>query len=438
LKLITMQHLLCPALLGALCSSALAGDITKPSGFNIETVDAAGPIAAVLDDGSWLLATPGPSLTRRAPDGTLSLYAEGFQSLDGVSQSTLSGDIAVGDLISPEIIWLLRDLNNDGDALDAGERTAYPTTHPELSNGLPALAFDVAFEPGTDVLYLIGTTNFMVFPSLPAIVRYEKGAGQVYYDALGFSGGLAFRDGVLYAGNLDSSFFFGEVITLADGNGDGDAMDPGESVVYATGLSGASQLAFDAEGGLWLSGGFGSAGCVGRLLPDTNEDGFADGVEECVFEGFGFSTGLTLFEGSGGFIPGSSGEGELWMGDFGFAGNIVARSAPLAEIEVLGTVGPGEEIEVILRGEPDADSLFIVSLDTVGSTLPGIGDLCLGFSELHAISPLLVLDGAGEASCRLQFPPLGNLVGEDFVFQGFAIEDGEIGVGNSLDFIFGS
>jgi hypothetical protein len=433
-----MQHLLCPALLGALCSSALAGDITKPSGFNIETVDAAGPIAAVLDDGSWLLTTPGPSLTRRAPDGTLSLFAEGFQSIDGVSQSTLSGDIAVGDLISPEIIWLLRDLNNDGDALDAGERTAYPTTHPELSNGLPTLAFDVAFEPGTDVLYLIGTTNFMVFPSLPAIVRYEGGEGSVYFTDLGFSGGLAFRDGVLYAASLNSSLFVGEVFALLDDNDDGDAMDPGESSLYATGLSGSNHLTFDAEGGLWVSGGFGSAGCVGRLLPDGDENGLPDGVEECVFEGFGFSTKLTLFEGSGGFIPGSTGQGELWMGDFGFAGNIVARSAPLASVEVLGTVGPGEEIEVILRGEPGADGLFIVSLDTVGSTLPGVGDLCLGFSELHAISPLLLLDGAGEASCRLQFPPLGNLVGEDLVFQGFTIEDGEIGVGNSLDFIFGS
>ncbi|RKY20319.1 MAG: hypothetical protein DRQ55_07995 [Planctomycetota bacterium] len=438
---LTSQHLLVPALLGALCLPALAGEITKPSGFNIETMASAGPVVEVLADGSLLLASAGPTLTRQAPDGTLTLFAEGFSSIDGVSQSTLSGDIAVGDLFSPDILWLLRDLNHDGDALDPGERTVFPSTHPLLANGRPALAFDVAYEPGTDTLYMIGTTQFISGEtSLPAIVRHADGAGGVYFDELGFSGGLAFREGVLYAGSLHSTFFVGEVFALQDMNDDGDAMDPGENGLYATGLTGASGLAFAQDGSLWISGGSSPsfAGCVGRLLPDSNADGMADGVEECVFEGFAYSGGLTLFEGAGGFNPGADGEGELWIGDFGFQGNDIARSAPLAETEVVGNVALNEVIDVIVRGAAFADGMFVISLDTSGPTFPGIGDLCAGFNDLHAISPLMDLGPDGEATCRMSLRDLEFLQGRPLVIQAFTLEDGVFGIGNGLEFIFGS
>ena len=441
-----MKHLVClPAIAGLLCSAALAGDVHhSPSGFNLETVPAAGPIVAVLDDGSRLLSTGSfgaASLTRRAPDGTLSLFAEGFASIDGVSQSTLSGDVAVGEYGATPPVWLLRDLNGDGDALDAGEKSPWATPLPTLANGLVPQPFDLAYAPDSDDLFLIGATDFSAPPSLPAILRCSDGSASVYFTDLGYSGHLAFRDGVLYAADLDSSTFISRVVALADGDADGDAMDPGESWVYAGGLSGASGLAFSADGSLWFSAGFSSVtftSCVGRLGPDGDGDGAADFVEECVVDGFGYSTGLHLFEGPGGFSPGAAGEGELYMGDFGFDGEVVLRSAPLAATAVDGYVGPNSLVHVTVSGAPFAAGLFAISLDTQGVTVPGLGDLGLGFNDLHALSPMLSLGADGEAVFKLVFRELPALLGHPLTIQGITLEGGAYGLGNALDFTFGS
>ena len=41
-----------------------------------------------------------------------------------------------------------------------------------------------------------------------------------------------------------------------------------------------------------------------------------------------------------------------------------------------------------------------MSLDTVGTTVGGIGDLCLGFGAPSILVPAKTLDGAGEATFR--------------------------------------
>ncbi len=421
-----------------------AGQFDLPSGFNLESAPGTGSVFGTLLDGTVLKSTGSfgaDSLLAVQPDGSTLLFATGFGSLAGVAQSEVSGEIVVGDSFFMPSLWSLADLNGDGDALDAGEMVPYVVQPPVLSNGAAPLPFDLAFAPGTDDLYMSGSTPFGVSPTLGVVTRSSGGAVAVYGDSMGFAGNMVFSGGSLYISDLDASTFVGRVLTLTDGNGDDDALDMGEAIEFASGLTGAGGLVQVADGSFYLSGMSDTvdfSGCVGRLLPDLNNDGVSDGLEECVFDGFVFAGGLTLIEGAGGFTAGAAGMGTLYVGDFSFSGDRTIRSAPLATTSVTGDVGPNSLVTVTVGGAPGAGALFGISLDTNGSTLFGIGDLGFGFNAPAALSPVFTVDGAGVADIDLLFRALPALVGQPLVIQGFTIEGSAVGIANPLDFVFGS
>lgn len=440
-----MKHLILtlPALAGSLCLPAFAGDISSPSGFNVETAPAPGSLVGVLTDGTRLLSTGSfgaDEISRQLPDGSASLWATGFGSLAGLAESPVTGQVVVGDSFGSSALWLLDDLNNDGDMLDAGEMVPHPAQPPVLSNGATPLPFGLAFAPGSDDLFMSGSTPFGVNPTLGVVTRTSGGAVTVYADDLGFAGGMVFDGNELYVGDLDSTFFVGRVWLLRDLNNDNDALDAGEANIYADNLAGASDLALASNGSLWVSGGTDSvtfAGCVSRLGPDLDNNGTSDQIEECLFGGFAFTGGLHLTEGSG-FAQGAVGGGTLEVNDFGFAGSYLLHAAPLAETRVEGTVGPDSAVDIIVTGAPGSAGLFAISFDTVGITVKGVGNLCFGFTGLHALSPLQAIGPTGETSFKITFRDHPSLLGQPLVIQGVTVEDGAFGLGNALDFVFGS
>lgn len=440
-----MRTLLIASLsLAFLAPTGSAGQFDLPSGFNLESVPSTSSVFGTLLDGTVLRSSGSfgaENLLAVQPDGSTLLFATGFGSLAGVAQSEVSGEIVVGDSFFMPSLWSLADLNGDGDALDAGEMIPYVTQPPLLSNGAAPLPFDLAFAPGTDDLYMSGSTPFGVSPTLGVITRTSAGAVAVYADSMGFAGNMVFSGSSLYISDLNATTFVGRVLTLTDGNGDDDALDMGEAVEFASGLTGAGGLVQAADGSFYLSGMSDTvdfSGCVGRLLPDLDNDGISDGLEECVFDGFVFAGGLTLIEGAGGFMPGAAGTGSLYVGDFSFSGDRTIRSAPLATTAVAGDVGPNSLVTVTVGGSPGAGALFGISLDTNGSTLFGIGDLGFGFNGPAVLSPVFTVDGAGVSDIDLLFRALPALVGQPLVIQGFTIEGPSVGIANPLDFVFGS
>jgi len=153
-----------------------------------------------LDDGEIMEYAPTGSIPfisglDRGPDGRI--YAA-------------NADSNQGD------IYVVQDVNGDGDALDAGEVAV--------------------FCAGAQSLYLAGVA--VRSNPLPEPVT------EIYYN--------------------DAA---GEVFRLIDTNGDGDANDPGERTLFASGLSGGYDLMFDAEGDCYVTAGTE----VWQLRPDGDD-----------------------------------------------------------------------------------------------------------------------------------------------------------------------
>ncbi len=102
-------------------------------------------------------------------------------------------------------------------------------------------------------------------------------------------------DGGLYVTTL-TGFPFPEggarVYRMADTNSDGDALDSGETTIYAEGLTTATNLAFDADGSLLVTEfrGFLREETPGRLVRVTNGS-----ISEVVAEPLLSPTGVTVF-----------------------------------------------------------------------------------------------------------------------------------------------
>jgi hypothetical protein len=426
-----------PAALAAaalLPAGARAEGITLPAGFNVETQSGPG-LYAVLPDGKALYSTGffgADELSLRQPDGSLTLFATGFGSLAGIAQSPVTGDIVVGDSFLLPALRVLRDLNDDGDALDAGEDTAHPAVLPVLPNRASPLPFDLQFKPGTDELYMSGSTPFGINPTLGVVLRITGASASVFAEGLTFAAGMTWSGGTLYV--ADTSLGVGHVAALTDGNADGDALDAGEAVDFAAGLTGASDLVRADDGSFYLSGTFVpdfSSASVARLLPDADHDGVSDGVDESFATGFGFTANLTLSEGAGGLQPGVSGDGALMVQDFaGFPPvDRLVRTAPVATLQLDGVVQNNTTFSYTVGGEAAAGSILVISLDQAGITLHGVGDLGLGFGAPHVILPL----GPGGGTLPLTLHGAGALVGLHFTAQGFTLQDGEIGISNAID-----
>jgi hypothetical protein len=425
----------------ALLPAAAAGTVDTPAGFNVETHLDAGPLLLPLPDGGALLAIGSfgdEAIVRRLPNGTVIPFAAGFGSLAGAALSPVTGELVVGDSLDAVPLRVLVDLNGDLDCLDAGEDVPHAAVLPVLPNGAPPLPFDMVFRPGTDELYMAGSTHFSVFPTLGVVVRIAGGAASVHAEGFGYAGGLAWRGDALFAADVDTGTFAGRVLTLTDGNDDGDALDAGEAVEFAAGLTGANDVAISADGTVYLSGllgGPGFSGSVGRLLADGDDDGASDGVEEGFLTGFVFSGSLVLSEGPGGFVAGAAGDGTLAIGDIGLEGDLLVHAAPLATLELSGEVANDAVFTLTLGGEPGAGAIVVLSLDQSGLTLAGLGDLALGFGAPHLILPLAALDGAGQSAISIVLHGVPGLVGTAFTAQGFTLQGGEVGISNAFDLV---
>jgi len=427
----------------ALAPAARASDVVVPAGFNVESSPAsAGILAEILPDGTVLVGTGvfgNDQLSVRHADGTLTLFATGFGSLAGIAQSPVTGQIVVGDSLSAPALHMLADLNHDGDALDAGENVPHPVSLPVLSNGAAPLPFTLAYRPGTDELYVTGSTPFGILPTLGVVVRIAGGSATVYADGLGFAAGMVWSGATLHVADVSAGTFVGRVLALTDGNADGDALDAGEAVTFAAGLSGASDLVRAQDGSFYLSGllDFSDfSGSVGRLAPDGNGDGLSDGVNETYLDGFGFSGALTLLEGPAGLLPGAGGDGELVVQDF--AGPTVdrsVRSAPLATLAVTGTVANNAQFTLEVGGARGAMPFVLLSTDRVGPTLFGIGDLAAGFDAPFLLLALPAVGATGQSSRTVLLHHVEAAIGLPFTAQAFTLEAGDIGISNALQLV---
>lgn len=430
-----MNIILRTTALAALAASAPAGDVSVPSGFDVETDAQPALVAGQLLDGTVLYATGsfGADELSVLDDGTLVPFATGFGSIAGVAQSPVTGEIVVGDSF-PGRLWLLDDANGDGDALDAGEKVLHPAPFPTPAGGGEYLPFDLAFEPGTDDLF-VSYSTFGSDPFEGGIFRVADDVLDDYATGYGFAAGLLFDDGELFAADLDEVTFAGRIVRLVDGNDDGDALDAGEQTDFASGLNGASGLVRDDSGAFYLSGTFAadfSTASVTRLV-DTNDDDVADVVDPEWATGFGFTGGLLLVEGAAGFVPGADGDGALTVTDF--AATTVPRTirtGPLADTGLTGTIQSDTTIEIAITGAPDATGVWVLSLDTTAATVPGVGDICVGFSQPHVVSPMLPLGASGTAVTQLVLRDLSAVAGLDVALQAFTFEDGRIGIGDAL------
>lgn len=416
-------------------ASASAGDVSVPSGFNVETDAQPALVAGTLLDGTVLYSTGvfGAGELSVLDDGVLVPFAQGFGSIAGVAQSPVTGEIVVGDSF-PGQLWLLDDLNGDGDALDAGETILHPAAFPVPAGGGEYLPFDVAFRPGSDELF-VSYSTFGADPFEGGVFRVADDVFNDFATGYGFAGGLLFDGDVLYVADLNNTTFAGRVARLVDGNADGDALDVGEETDFASGLNGASGLARDAAGVFYLSGTFApdfSTASVTRL-EDTDDDDVADLVDLGWATGFGFTGGLLLVEGGAGFVPGVGGDGALTVTDF--AATTVPRTirtAPLARTELVGTVQSDTKVELIVEGAPGAMAVWVLTLDTTAATIGGVGDICVGFGAAHIVSPMLPTDVFGTSVTPLDLRDLSSVSGLDFALQGFTFEAGQIGIGNGV------
>jgi hypothetical protein len=430
---------------------ARAGDVVTPSGFNAETRPAAGPVVLFLADGRALLSTGSfgaDELSIQHADGSVTLYAQGIGGLAGVAQEPSTGALVVGDSNGPIPLLRLVDLNDDGDALDAGEMVAHPTPWPLVAGESP-LPFGLAFRPGAaqDELY-VSASSPSFQPGM--VIRVAGGtAGLWATDGLLFPGGLAWDDDTLHVADSvfdpgSPTFFSGSVMAFRDGNGDDDALDAGEAELFASGLNGAYALRRAGDGSFYLSGVTQLAdgsGAIARLLPDDDDDGRSDGIEHVVISGIGsFASEMLLVEGRAGLVPGSAGNGALWISGFtiagsSIAGNVIVRSAPHAALSVIGEVANDSAFDLVVDGEPGALALAVLSLDGAGPTLYGLGDLCVGFSLPHVILPLGAVAADGQASVTVVLHGLANAVGTEFFAQGFTLQGGDVGIGNRLPLV---
>lgn len=429
---------------------AAASDVVVPSGFNAETRLAPGGMIAVLEDGTRVLSTgvfSDDKLSLQHADESVTLYATGIGSIAGLAQTPSTGDLVVGDSYFAALSELLTvaDLNDDGDALDAGEVAPFPVPLPVLQGTQPPVPFSLIYRPGapTDELYVSASTPGVV-------LRVADGAATVFADGFTYPAGMVWVDDTLYVANsvFDPRLFvsLGTIWACTDGNGDDDALDPGEMVAYATNLAGAGSLVRDSLGYFYVSGVTSLTdftGAVARVAPDSDHDGVSDAIDHDFITGLGsFSSTLVLFEGPGGFAPGSAADGELWCGQFNgppffepMAGNVIVRAAPHAALSLTGAVANNQSFTMHVAGEPGSQTLAVFALDQVGITLRDIGDLGFGFGGPYFIVPLPPIGGGGQSSSTMILHHVGGAVGLPFTLQAFTVRSGEIGISNALDLV---
>lgn len=171
----------------------------------------------------------------------------------------LAGDAAGGR------VFVLADLNGDGDALDFAESRL-------LADGLSATVA-VALRPDGRVLVAQTDVNIPV-----RILEDRNGDG----DCLDFAENLSYAEALAPGADLSACSDVlaylarpasGEIVVLRDLDGDNDALDFGEVIQHAGGLAMPGALTPDGAGGLYVVGQD-AAGTVYHVR-DLNGDGDA-------------------------------------------------------------------------------------------------------------------------------------------------------------------
>jgi len=194
------------------------------------------------------------------------------------------------------VIWRLKDANGDGDALDIGERSLWAdglTTVAELDQFHGSV---FAVEEGLPD----GLNQVIRFTDLNADGdALDAGERSVWADGLDDPRGIALDDqGKGYVVDFED----GLVWALTDMNSDGDALDVGERTIYAEGAVGIASVAIQGND-LLLTNAF--EDLVFRLT-DGNSDGDAldEGENIAVTPLIDNATGV-LDDGAGGFFVSS-------------------------------------------------------------------------------------------------------------------------------------
>ncbi len=196
-------------------------------------------------------------------------------------------DVALGS------VWRLEDLNGDGDALDAAEKLLWAdgfTRVAELAaDGDSLLAVEEGMSDGSNQIVRLTDRN----GDGDAL---DSGERLVWADALDDPRSIARDDdGNWYVTETDDDI----VWQMVDINGDGDVLDVGEQSVFAAGINGpATTMVHD--GGILVAAFAGDS--IHRLV-DINNDGDALDVGENVIITPTFDQSLGLLDdGNGGFF----------------------------------------------------------------------------------------------------------------------------------------
>lgn len=183
-------------------------------------------------------------------------------------------------------LYVLQDVNADGDALDFGETI-------EVANGLLSPGA-VAVRPDGNLLITQPS------PAVPVRILEDRNADN---DFLDFAENLSYAENIppgedVTALSTTLAYLLraaaGEVIALRDLTGDNDVLDFGEIVTHATGLDSPQVLTGDGSGGLFVATGDAMSRVV--HVRDLNGDGDALDFGEVinVAEGMNQPTGIVF------------------------------------------------------------------------------------------------------------------------------------------------
>ena len=263
----------------------------------------------------------------------------------------------------PGEILLLEDLNNDGDALDAGEVKTW-------ADGLSSLS----------EIDALGSTVYAVEEVLDRVIRLQDQNGDG--DALDVGESIVWADGFSAPWGLihdDQENWYvpdradNAVWRLTDLNADGDALDAGEKVLYADGILQSLSAIFSA-GGLFVSSFAGDS--IYRVV-DSNGDGDALDVGESVVVASGIDGAANLYMDADGRLLVSS---------------LISNTVYLGED--LNSDGDFLDVGEML---PFADNVFGGLLGPLGISSYETGGLLLANRNASRVLHVLDVNGDGDA-----------------------------------------
>ena len=251
---------------GLLALTATSGDEgTRPAATGLVAPRGLHP----LPDGGLLIAEGGGRILRLDPDGVLQTVAEQLPT----ATSTLYGGMYT---IGPSGVAFAGGAYYFvvGEFRDKGFREAYryePGGRPVRLTGQDPLGleppnfltnpYDLAVDPDGSLLVSDSGIN--------AVLRVNTGGEVSKYADIAPLAGVASTDldsvptgltrgpdGALYVGILSGHPYpegAARIYRLEDRNGDGDAMDEGETTVYADGFTAVTDVAFDTDGTLLVT-----------------------------------------------------------------------------------------------------------------------------------------------------------------------------------------